>query len=157
MKSSKHSTAVGNIKFMAIARPLLNKQTGKEEYSIKLEFDGSTPEGLALRQAIQAVQPKKIVTNNVSKQGNFILSFSTTYAPTVLDSEDNPLTGDTVPFFDSRTDTGQASVVYNVIDYGNTQIIRLAGVKLMQLDLAEREDSGGASADEILKLLKASQ
>lgn len=157
MKSTSHVTPVGDIKFMFAARPFKDKQTGEEKYTIKLEIDGSSAEGLALRQQLQSINAKKIVTNKVSKEGNFLVSFDTKFQIKVTDQDNNELSPDEVPFFDSRTDTGQASAVYKIIDYGNKQIIRLAGIRLMSLNLAEREDSQGASANEILELLKASK
>lgn len=139
-KTTTETTGFGNIKFMFAAKALRNKATGKEEYVVKLEFDGTVAENLALKERLSSINSKKIVTNNVSKAGNFIVSFSSTYAPTVVDAEGNKLEGKDIPFFDSRIDTGLASVLYTIVDYGTTQIIRLKGIALKDLELAKREE-----------------
>lgn len=151
-KATTHQTGFGSIKFMFAAKPLMNKQKGKEEYVIKLEFDGTDAEALKLKEHLSGINSKKIVTNNVSKAGNFIVSFSSAYAPIVLSDEGVKLEGNDIPFYDSRIDSGEASVVYTVVDYGNTQIVRLKGISLRNLELAEREAKVSKDDDLLAKM-----
>lgn len=151
-KSTTHSSGFGAIRFLFAAKPLLNKQKGKEEYVIKLEFDGSDAEALKLKDHLSSINSKKIVTNNVSKAGNFIVSFASAYAPIVLSDEGTKLEGNDIPFFDSRIDSGEASVVYTVVDYGNTQIVRLKGITLKNLQMAEREAKASKEDDLLAKM-----
>ena len=155
MTTSKHATAVGDIKFMVIAKPLTNKDTGKAEYTVKLEFDGSQPEAMKLKEHLSQVSPKKIVTNGVSKPGNFIVSFASSYQPSVFNSDGQELKGDEIPFFDGRVDQGQAAVIYNVIQYDKATIVRLAAVKIKDLQLTEKEETQGqgGSLDDIRQMI----
>ena len=140
------ATGVGQILFMAAAKPINNKKTGKTEYSIKVLLDTADQSV----QHLNSINDRKVVKKDNGMQVNFTSDF----APTVLDADGNKLEGSNIPFFDGRIDSGKAAVSYKVIDYGNTQIIRLAGIKLLELNLAQRENDDSQSVDSIAESLK---
>lgn len=150
--TTEHLTGVGEIKFMAVGRPLTNQKSGKSEYSIKLRL----PEGDSSIAHLSEIADYKVDTKsnrkNLAGDGHKFINFASDYAPKIMDSDGNVLEGDDIPFFDSREDTGTAVVSYKVIDFGDNKIVRLGGVKLMQLNLTEKE--GKESVDSTLELLK---
>lgn len=161
-KVTNHVTGPVDIKFMAVARPFNNQKSGKSEYSIKALLDSSDQAVSHLREVAEykvdtktnrnSTDKSKVTINFMSslqdKDGNYV-------QPKVMDVDGNVLTGADIPFFDGRTDTGTAIVTYSVIDYGDNKIVRLSGVKLLELNLAPREE-GGATTNEIEQLLKTS-
>lgn len=152
-KSTTHVTGAGNILFMAAAKPIVNKQSGKSEYSIKLELDATDP---AVEHLSQVADYKVDTKTNRSLQGTgkVIINFSTTFEPQITDVENNVLTERDVPFFDSRVDTGKAAVAYKVVNYGDKSIVRLAGIKLLELNMAPRENSSKDTLNDTLAKLK---
>jgi hypothetical protein len=158
MADNHFSTGVGKIKFAALARPMKNKANpDKLEYTIKLDIDATTPDGMALKKHLASINPKKIVTTNLTgdrivADGHFLVSFSTNRPPMVLDADGTKLTGADIPFFDGRVDTGEASAVYMVGDFEGKKYIRLVGVKIKEIVSAPRE--GSTSADKIAEMLK---
>lgn len=151
-KITEHATSVGSIQFMAAARALMNQKAGKEEYSIKIKLSESDPAVAHLKEVAEYKVDTK--TNRaLSGTGEVIVNFSSTFAPKVLDSDNCELTGKEIPFFDGRKDSGEAVVSYKVIDYGNNKIVRLSGIKLLNLELAPR-DEGEQSINVTLDVLK---
>lgn len=140
------TTGVGQMLFMAAAKPLTNKKTGKTEYSIKLLLDNAD-QSVA---HINSINDRKVVKKDTGRQINFTSDF----APNVYDADNNKLEGANIPFFDGRIDSGKAAVSYKVISYGDTKIIRLAGIKLLELNLAQRENDDSQSVDSIAESLK---
>lgn len=153
-KITNHATGPMSIGFMAAARPLLNKKSGKTEYSIKGLLDSSDPAVAHLREVAEYKVDTK-TNRNSSDKSKVTINFTTTFEPKVVNADGEHLTGADIPFFDGRIDTGTAVVTYNVIDYGDNQIVRLTGIKLLDLQLAARED-GEKTVSEIDQLLKAS-
>lgn len=151
-QTTEHFTGTGEILFMAAGRALLNKKTGKEEYSIKLRLK---KDDQAVKH-LQEIADYKIDTKTNRANANsdsVIVNFTSSFAPIVADSE-GALEADQIPRFDGRTDTGTAAVVYKVVDFGDKKIVRLAGIKLKDLKLAEKssnQDKGGL--DVTLKML----
>lgn len=165
---TSYTTGSADILFMAAARPLTNKGTGKEEYSIKLAIDSATAEGKAVSSLLFDIAEYKIDTKTNRglqrkgelsadySSGKFVVSFISNYAPVVTDWEGNTLEGSSVPFFDGRKDTGTANVTFKVIDYGDNKIVRLHGIQLMKLNLAPREEiASETSVDGLRSKLKA--
>lgn len=153
-KITNHVTGPVDIKFMAVARPFKNLKSGKAEYSIKALLDSSDPAVSHLKSVAEYKIDTKTNRNSTDKS-KVTVNFATTFEPKVMNSDGDLLTGTSIPFFDGRTDTGTAIVTYSVIDYGDNKIVRLSGVKLLELNLAPREE-GGATTSEIENLLKTS-
>ena len=137
-----HYTTIGTIQYMSIANP-----TKDGKYTIKLQIDGNTPEGGLLREQLKSINPKKIVTsdsdgNLVGPTGkHFNVTFSSNYPPSlVLGPNNEELTGDEIPHFDSRTDSGIAAVGFSVKEKDGQQFTNLKSVKLVSLDQAPRQD-----------------
>jgi len=147
-----HTTGPVDVKFMAIARPLTNKKSGKEEYSLKSVMDRTDPALSHLKEIAEYKVDTK-TNRNLEDKSKVVINFSSTFAPKVKDVDGNELLGKDIPFFDGRTDTGTAIVTYSVIDYGDNKIVRLAGVQLLSLNLAPREEKGG-TVDQIKAKLR---
>lgn len=139
---STYETPVGAIQYMSLARP-----TKKGQYTIKLQFDGNTEEGAQLRNILKELDPLKIImatkdgklVGPTSKHYNVI--FSSNYVPRlILDAQGNELTGDEIPFFDSRTDSGRAAVTFYVNTKEGKNYINLKNVILGNLDLVPKAD-----------------
>lgn len=155
-KITNHVTSVGDILFMAAARPLKNQRTGKEEYTIKVKLDESVEGTLDVKNHLLEVAEYKVDTKtNRQLSGELILNFSSNFAPEVMGPDGQVWKGKEIPFFDGRKDTGKAAVSYNVIDYGDNKIVRLAGIKIVDLNLAPREESSESLSDikDVLKNL----
>ena len=151
-KITDHVTGVGEIQFMAVARALLNQKTGKEEYSLKIKLKSDDASIAHLKEVAEYKIDTK--TNRALEgTGEVIVNFTSDFAPTVLSADNTKLTGTEIPFFDGRRDKGTAAVSYKVIDYGNNKIVRLAGVKLVDLDLAPREETS-QTTDQLMEQLK---
>jgi|DEB0MinimDraft_10_1074344.scaffolds.fasta_scaffold01596_12 hypothetical protein len=137
---------VGNIKFLAVAKPVKKFQSEDLIYTIKLEFDGTSPEGLAFLNSIKAINSKKVVTDNVSKEGNYIIAFNSKYAPKVMDEAGNLLEGQDIPFFNSKIDSGNARVEIQESKGSGMATAYLKKVQLLDLELAPRDESESLGA-----------
>lgn len=126
----------GGIKFMAIKTPVKSFDGESKIYTVRLEFDGSSADGLAFKKELAEINDKKIVSDpsKVSKEGNFLVSFNSAYAPIVLDSKGNRLETDELPRFNSSTDTGIAKVEAAVSTAGKRPTIYLKAIQLLELD-----------------------
>ncbi len=150
-KTTEHATQAGEILFMAASRPLLNNKNGKTEFSIKVKLNKTDPAVAHLTEVANYKVDTK--TNRTSKdKDTLIVNFTSEFAPLVSDTS-GQLEGQEIPFFDGRKDTGTAIVAYKVIDFGDNQIVRLSGIKLLNLNLAPRENKG-SSTELTLELLK---
>ena len=149
-KVSRHTTGSGQILFMAAARPLNNLKSGKSEHSIKLKLAN---DDAAVAHLSEVANYKVDTKTNRAQKDGVTINFTSEFAPKVYNAEGVELTGNDIPFFDGRIDTGMAGVVYNVIDYGDNQIVRLAAIKLLDLNLAPREK--GKSVSELENAIKA--
>lgn len=150
-----HRTAEGEVLFMFAQNPLRNKQTGEESYTIKLKMDESNPDALAVKEHLLEIADYKITTKtNMKLNGEFVVNFSSAkgFAPKVLDAEGNELENSDIPRFDGRKDQARAIVDYIVIDYGDKKIVRLAGIQITSLNLAEEES--GEDLDSVRAKLK---
>ena len=135
---TEHTTNLGTILFMAAAKPILNKKNNKKEYSVKVELNSNDPAVAHLREIADYKVDTK--TNRASTdKSKLIVNFTSDFNPTVTSPSGETLEGDSVPFFDGRTDKGTATVQYKVIDYGTNKIVRLSGITLNTLSLAPRE------------------
>jgi len=150
-KVQEHSTGQGQILFMAAAKALTNKKTQKQEYSIKIKLD---PADAAVAQ-LRDIAPYKVdtKTNRELNGEAIVVNFTSDFAPTVVDANGEKLESQEIPFFDGRIDTGTAMVTYKVIQYENNTIVRLSGIKLMELNLAPRDEKA-STLDVTLDTLK---
>jgi hypothetical protein len=140
------STGIGEVQFMAAARAFENKQTKKKEYSVRVLLDkGDEAIGHLL-----GIQPKKINTDNnrARNDGHKVVNFVSTFAPQMTDAKGNKLSAEEVPFFDSRIDTAKVKVTYVTPTYGDTQIVRLHGIQIMEMTLAKREGESSIAEHE---------
>ena len=156
--TTTHTTGIGNIQFMAAARPVVNKfAKGKKEYSIRIELN-TNDECL---DHIRGINSKKVDTDKnkeLASTGKAVLNFTSDYAPKVKLADGTLLTTEQVPFFNSKVDEGTAVVTYKVIDFGDNKIIRLSEIQIMSLNLAPREEKQGEttySDEEVAAKLKA--
>ena len=151
-KITNHTTGVGEIQFMAVARPLNNKFTGKEEYSIRLLLDENDP----CVEHLRGINDRKIdnsTNRKLAGTGKVSIGFTTAYKPTVVGVDGEEILEGEVPFFNGLNDKGTGVVMYTVVEYDKTSVIRLAGVRLKSLELAPREE-GESTASDILSKLK---
>ncbi len=150
-KVTEHATQTAEILFMAASRPLLNNKNGKTEFSIKVKLNKNDPAVAHLTEVANYKIDTK--TNRTSKDKDTVtVNFTSEFAPIVSD-ETGQLDSKDVPFFDGRKDTGTAIVAYKLIDFGDNKIVRLSGLKLLNLNLAQRESKGNPS-ELTLELLK---
>ncbi len=167
MKGTLHTTPVGSLKFAAIAKPIRNDRSNKDEYVVRLSFDGTTPEGMTFKKQIHQLNNKKIVTSKLDADGNetvtpghFLVTFNSTFAPLVVAEDGTELTGREIPFLNFRHDKADGVVTFIIgpkkEGSTNPQYIRLAGVRLCNLQLAPREGSI-SSLDEIKAKLQQLQ
>ncbi len=152
-KISEHTTEVGNILFMAAARPLLNTKNNKQEFSVKMELN-NTDTSISHLEEVASYKIDTKTNRKLTGTNKVIVNFSSEFAPVVLDSNNNKMEGKEIPFFDGRIDTGTAVVSYKVINYGDNTIVRLSGIKLLSLNLAPRENSTSDALDVTLEKLK---
>lgn len=153
-KITEHATGKGQILFMAAAKPLHNQKNGKTEFSIKVKLSEDDPAVAHLRSVAEYKIDTKTNRANAGS-GEIIVNFTSDFAPKVVDSAGEALEGNDIPFFDGRKDTGTAAVTYKLIDYGSNSIVRLSGIKLLDLNLAPREGSEGEQTiDVTMDMLK---
>lgn len=131
----------GTIIAMSLNRASHNRFKNRDEYYIRLEFDGTTQAGNDFRNSIASINDRKVVTTNVSQPGNFIVSATTQFAPKVTDGEGVEL--EDVPGF-TKGSTGTAIITLKpaLSPQGNT--VYLQGVALCSLELGTTDiEEGG--------------
>jgi len=123
MKGTTHITPAGDIKFAAIARPIKNSRTAEDEFVIRLQIDGTTAAGMTFKKTIHQINNKKVVTTRLDADGNdtlnlpaghFLVTFNSKRAPQVFNEAGVEIKDREIPFFNSKTDQGQAVVEYLV-------------------------------------------
>ena len=154
MKDKVYYSGFGKIVFMAVDKPQVDKKDPEKKptYTVKVDIDGNTPEGLSLRKQLSAVNPKKIVLTKSVKNsdgvpepqplepGHFQVSFYSQNQPLVM-VDKQIVKGAEVPHFDSRTDTGEANVGYTISEYKGKNFVWLNSVGLRHLEQSERQGS----------------
>lgn len=151
---TEHTTGTGEILFMAAAKAFTNKRTNKSEFSIKVKLSGSDEAVKHLSDiASYKVDTKTNRSLKESGASEIVINFTSDYAPKVLGLEGEELKGSEIPFFDGRKDKGSAIVSYKVIDYGTNKIVRLSGIRFLELNLAPRDEKE-SSMDVTLEMLK---
>lgn len=153
--SNKIMSPAGKILFMSARNPIKSFDGDKLMYTIRLEFDGSDAESLAFKKKLAEINDKKIVTDKVSKPGNFIVSFNSTYEPLVHDANGKLLDKELIPKFNSKTDTGTALAVAAVSDKGKRPTIYLKEIQILDLQSGDTEETS-EYLTEIQKKLQSS-
>lgn len=142
----------GTIVFMALDKPVRNKYKDREEYSLRLEFDGSETE---FRKQIEEINPGLVVTSNVTKEGNYRVNASTKFQPNVLDADGNSLS-DYIPSGGSGT-TGTAIMVVKPFKGNKGGSINLDSVAILELETTGETNAGSGSVDALRAALKAAK
>jgi len=152
-----HLTEEAEVLFMSIKLPAKNQfKNDQEEYAVKLKLlNGSkTVQHLLEIKADSKVDTK---TNRKLEGGEKHVSFKSYYQPKVWDAQGNKLEGNAIPFFSGNKDKARAIVAYVVTPHknGNGMGVYLHGVKLLELELAPREEfkSVDTIAEEIKQFL----
>lgn len=117
-------TPVGDIAFLALRNTVkatekkgnnyVDKLDGEgnqiRHYVCSLVIDGNTTEGKSLRQSVLAINDK-LTSDKGLEPGFFKIQAKTRYDNVVVgDLEGNELTGDGIPYFNGKTDSGKASM-----------------------------------------------
>lgn len=134
------TSPVGTILYMSVDKARTNKYSGRDEYSIRMLFDGTTTEGAAFKNAVAAVNGNKVVTESKTfdiPEGHFIVSAWSTFAPKVVDGEGTTVTE--IPGFPSGS-TGTAIVTYKTFTGTKGKGLNLSGVAILDLELAEAKE-----------------
>jgi hypothetical protein len=146
-----HLTEEAEVLFMAIRMPTKNQyKEGQEEFAVKLKF----LKGSKTIQHLMEIAESKVDTKTNRKLENEEkhVSFKSYYQPKVWDAKGNKLEGDAIPFFNGTRDKARAIVAYAVKPNKNGMGVYLHGVKLLELELAPREEY--KSVDTILDEIK---
>lgn len=150
-KSSYLTSPIGEIQFMALAKPV-KKYIGNDAplvYTIRLKFDGSTNEGKAWKKEIEKINPNLIGTKHTNSSTEFTVRASTKFEVKVTDSKGNELEEAPMFFGDSK---GTAKMVVEPWT-GNSMggSINLAAVVIDTLD----NSTSGGDRESKLDALKA--
>ena len=143
---SKYLTTMkGDIVFMAIAKSVKDFSGEKDIFTAKLKFDSNTPEGLKLKQEILEINSAKVVTQSNSidlLEGEFLVSFNSTFAPKVLDENGTELLGMDIKFFNGKKDSGKAVVTGKIDLRGKRGTVYLNTIQLfdMHYGVAESDE-----------------
>ena len=145
------TSPVGSIVYMGLDKARANFN-GREEYSIRLMFDGNTEEGAAFKSAVSKINANKVVTTSTSVEipnGFYVVSAWSKYKPHILDSEGTAV--EEVPYF-SRGSTGTAIMTVKPFEGAKGGGLNLNGVVILDLDLAATEQK---QSDTVVKLREA--
>lgn len=168
MAEKVYYSGFGKIVFMAVSKPQIDKKDPKKKptYTVKVDIDGNTPEGLSLRKQLSAINPKKIVLTKSVKNsdgvvepqplepGHFQVSFYSQNQPLVL-VDKQIVKGADIPYFDGRTDKGEVNVGYTISEYEGKRYVWLNSVGIRHLEQADRQ--GSTSTADLEKQVKEMQ
>ena len=149
-------TEKGKIHFLALKKPVRNPKNPEKapQYSVAVELDINSE----AVQLINKLSPKKVDTENNLKaivagtrdRNKRVINFSSQFSPKaefITDATGKPIEA---PYFDSRVDTGNVEVLFNVNTVGDKHFINLQGVRLSDLVLTDK-----TKVDKGLELLKS--
>lgn len=134
------TTPVGKIVYMGLDKARTNF-SGREEYSVRLMFDGNTAEGAQFKDAVSKINKNKVVTSSKTTEipkGHYVVSAWSKYKPKVLDGEGTEV--EEVPYF-SKGSTGTAIATCKVFEGAKGGGLNLNGVVILDLDLKESEQT----------------
>jgi hypothetical protein len=155
------TSPVGGIQFLAAGKPVTDKKTGKESYSINLLFDLKKDKGFL--DTIAALNDAKVVTaqtyrgkNEAIKatlaQGKARVEAKSNFKPTVYDTAGNELE-EAPMFFQDSEGTAQMIVQPYSSDKGGT--INLVGIIIHSLSSPEKSTGDGVDRESRLAQLRA--
>ena len=89
----------GKITFSALNRKVKRKQDDTEAtvYTLRLEFDGNTPEGATFKSQIEEVNDRIIGTKNASAPGFFTVQASSKFPVMVVDKDGHEFDFEAIP------------------------------------------------------------
>lgn len=138
--SNQITSPVGTIVYMGLDKARTNF-SGREEFSMRLLFDGTTTEGKTFQEQVAAVNANKVVTTSKSydiPKGHYIVSAWSKFKPTVLDADGTKV--EEVPYF-GKGSTGSAVMTCKVFEGAKGGGLNLNGVVILDLELAESEQT----------------
>jgi hypothetical protein len=138
---------VGRINFLAVKNPVENYAKTGVEYSCSLVFNEADEGVQEYKATIGELNSRKVSTHNVGT-GEFKISGSSMYQPTVYGPEGELLTGDNIPIFrGNKGDTGTAVMELSTFETQMGTAFKLEAVWLKSLDLVagDVEDTGAGS------------
>lgn len=150
------TSPVGEIKFLALKHKVSGNMnnTGEPVYTIKLAFDGTSPEDKAFKAAIEEVNPKILGVKHAPAGGYTVLA-KTYFDVKVLDAEGNTIEHEDLPVFITGS-TGTARMIVKPCHKSELGgLINLICVQILTLDLVERAVPEGPSLVDSLKVALA--
>jgi hypothetical protein len=144
----------GTLHFASVKTPRKNAFSGKTEYSVRLEIDGSTEEGEAFRKTLNKINKNLIVEDAEGlKEGHYIINArsSSEHKPAVFDINMDDMEDEDVPMIES----GTARVLVSPFTTKNKKGggINLVGIQL--LDVVEYQGAEPPDRDALRAKLKA--
>lgn len=151
--SDQLTSPVGQILFLAVNQPVKNSYSGKDEYTARMMFDGSTPEGKAFKAALHSLN-KKLVGPQEPRDdvpaGWFTVNAKSDYKPQVVDGQGEAVTE--VPYF-TKGSTGQAIVHLKTFQGEKGGSVKLTGIAILDLELAESEPKENVTKTSLIEAL----
>lgn len=139
-----HVTGYHKLVYAALKVPQPGfKDKTKLQYSVRMEVDETTPEGLTLKKLLMSNDPRRISVNDqkgkrVAPEGKFYVTFKSQFAPTVVAEDGKVLDVDSIPFFNSKTDSAKINVKFELVQKGDVEFINLKVVKFKDLKQEEK-------------------
>jgi hypothetical protein len=160
-KGNLLTSPVGQVQFLAANKPVTDKKTGKESYSINLAFD--VKKDKEFLKIVSDLNDAKVVTaatyrgkNEAIKAllatGKARVEAKSNFKPTVYDAQGNELE-EAPMFFADSTGTAQMLVQPYTSDKGGT--INLIGIIIHSIESPEGTVSGGTDRETRLQQLRA--
>lgn len=152
------TSPVGQIQFLAANKPVTDKKTGKESYSINLAFD--VKKDKAFLKTVSDLNDAKVVTaesyrgksaaiKELLATGKARIEAKSKFAPEIYDRDGNKL--DEAPmFFAESTGTAQMIVQPYESDKGGT--INLVGIIIHSIEGPEGTNNNGNGTDRETRL-----
>lgn len=152
---------VGEIQFLAANKPVTDKKTGKESYSVNLAFD--VKKDAKFLKEISNINDAKVVTAATYRgkseaikallaTGKARIEAKSNFKPTVFDANGNEL--EEAPYFGSEsTGTAQMIVQPYTSDKGGT--INLIGIVIHEVKSPEGTTGSGVDRETRLQQLRA--
>ena len=141
MSNTYIASPEGQLLYMSLAKPVLNKYNNKMEYTCRILFDGTTEEGKAFKDQITEINDKCVVTTSKTvdiSKGHFIVKASSTYQPKVVDYNKEEI--EEIPQFYTGS-TGTAKMVVKPFEGTKGGSINLVAVALGKLNLTEPKEN----------------
>lgn len=140
-KKQQITSPVGTIVRMTLDKQRPNFNKTRDQYDVKMVFDGRTTEGKQFKQQLTQVAPKNVVTSTNSKyyqipEGHFAVGAWSSFLPKITDSNGNKV--EEVPTF-STGSSGKGVMVVTPYQGQNGSGLNLNAVVISDLELAPYE------------------